>query len=137
MHSFYLWFACVFQGEVLNTAAYLVNKSPSSTIGFKCLEEKWIRRKLNLFYLRVVGCEVFAHNTDEKLEPRSSRCLFLGYQDGKKGYWLWERETGGVKIIISKDVIFNEKVFPCKAISHDVDTMQPIDSKYSFVGGGA
>ena len=41
----------------------------------------------------------------DKLEPRFLKCVFLGYQEGTKGYWLWEKEFGGVKIIVSKDVI--------------------------------
>ena len=42
--------------------------------------------------------------------------MFVGYQEGTKGYRLWDRHSGGVKIIISRDVIFNEAKFPCKSI---------------------
>ena len=91
-----------FWGEALSTAAHLVNKSPSTIINFKCSEEKWTGRKLNLNYLRVFGCEAYAHQLEGKLDPRAIKCVFVGYQDGTKGYKLWDRTSSGVKIIISK-----------------------------------
>ena len=50
-----------FWGEALSTAAHIVNKRPSTTLKFKCPEEQWTGKKLNLNYLRVFGCEVYAH----------------------------------------------------------------------------
>ena len=35
---------------------------------------------------------------------------------------LWERTSPGVKVIISRDVIFNEDIFPCKTTNHDAGT---------------
>ena len=70
----------------------LSNRSPLSAIQFKCPEEKWTKRKPNLEHLRLVGCEAYSHKSDGKLEPRSTRCVFLGYQlrdtylGGKKSY---------------------------------------------------
>ena len=40
--------------------------------------------------------------------------MFLGYPDGVKGYKLWCLEDGFKKCIISRDVIFNEKVMAMK-----------------------
>ena len=45
----------------------------------------------------------------------------MGYQDGTKGYRFWDRNSGGVKIIISMDVIFNKTIFPCKLINMEVN----------------
>ena len=73
--------------------------------------------KLNLNYLRVFVCKAYAHQSEGKLDPRSIKCVFVGYQEGTKGYRLWDRQSGGVKIIISRDVIFNENVFPCKTLN--------------------
>ncbi|KAH9743311.1 hypothetical protein KPL70_003257 [Citrus sinensis] len=39
-----------------------------------------------------------------KLDPKSRRCIFLGYADGVKGYHLWDPTA--YKIVISRDVIF-------------------------------
>ena len=41
-----------------------------------------------------------------KLDPKSRRCIFLGYVDGVKGYRLWDPTAH--KIVISRDVIFIE-----------------------------
>lgn len=103
-----------FWGEALSTASHLVNRSPSTILNFKCPEEIWTGKKLNFNYLRVFSCEVYAHQSKGKLEPKSKKCVFVGYQEGTEGYRLWDRHSGGVKIIISRDVIFNEAKFPCK-----------------------
>ncbi|GJS16932.1 gag-pol polyprotein [Tanacetum coccineum] len=48
------------------------------------------------------------YNTQEttKLDPKSRKCLFLGYAGGIKGYHLWELTSH--KVVISRDVIFME-----------------------------
>lgn len=69
--------------------------------------------------LKVMGCKAYAHSIGGKLDPLSTRCVFIGYQYGIKRYRLRDRESGGVKVIVSRDVIFNELVFPCKETNHD------------------
>ncbi|KAL0321779.1 UNVERIFIED_CONTAM: Retrovirus-related Pol polyprotein from transposon TNT 1-94 [Sesamum calycinum] len=39
--------------------------------------------------------------------------FFIGYPDGVKGYRLWLRSQLGFKVLISRNVIFNESEFPC------------------------
>ena len=36
--------------------------------------------------LKVFGCAAYAHQSEGKLEPRSVKCVFLGYALGVKGY---------------------------------------------------
>ncbi|CAL9030392.1 unnamed protein product [Prunus brigantina] len=43
----------------------------------------------------------------QKLDQTSTRCVFLGYGSCEKGYRLYNLESG--KVIISRDVIFNEE----------------------------
>ena len=124
-----------FWGEVLCSAVYLVNRSSSSAIKFKCPKEIWTNRKPDLKHLRVVGCEAYSHKFDGKLELRSTRCVFLGYQEGTKGYRLWDRDSGGVRIIVSRDVIFNELVFPCRITNNDAGTIRANSEDLNFTGG--
>lgn len=60
------------------------------------------------------GCAAYAHQSKGKLEPRSVKCVFLGYPIGVKGYRLWVREEHGYKVIISRDVVFDELFMPCR-----------------------
>lgn len=63
--------------------------------------------------MRVFGCAAYAHQKNDKLDPRAVRCVFLGYPEGVKGYRLWLKDEPGFKTIISRDVVFNETDFPC------------------------
>ena len=88
-----------FWGEALSTVVHLINRTPSFAINFTCPEEKWIGRILDLSYLRVFGCEAFAHVSKGKLEPRDVKCVFLGYHEGTKGYRLWEKRLAVLKLL--------------------------------------
>ena len=113
-----------FWGEALYSATYLINRSPNRTLEFKTPIEVWTNRKPDLNHLRIFGCAAYAHHREGKLDPRSIRCVLVGYQQqqGTKGYRLWDRDSKGIKIIISRDVVFDEKNFPCKLPSEPVDT---------------
>ena len=87
---------------------FLVNRIPSSAINFKTPEELWFGKPSNYDHLRIFGCITYVHQSEGKLKPRSIKCIFLGYPEGVKGYRLWYKESPGVKIIISRDVMFNE-----------------------------
>ncbi|KAL2460938.1 cysteine-rich RLK (RECEPTOR-like protein kinase) 8 [Abeliophyllum distichum] len=63
--------------------------------------------------LRTFGCSAYSHQNEGKLEPRAQKCVFLDYPQGVKGYRLWARGLGGVRVIISRDVTFNENEMPC------------------------
>ncbi|KAG8478786.1 hypothetical protein CXB51_028618 [Gossypium anomalum] len=51
-------------------------------------------------------CPTYAHVDNGKLEPRSIKCVFLGYKAGVKGYKL--RCPENRKVVISRDVVFDE-----------------------------
>nr|CAD1827360.1 unnamed protein product [Ananas comosus var. bracteatus] len=95
-----------FWAEAASIACYLVNRSPSTSIDLKTPKEVWSGHSPSYSDLRIFGCPVYAHVSQEKLKPRSKECKFLGYASGTKGFRLWCPEDK--KIIISRDVKFNE-----------------------------
>ena len=98
-----------FWAEAVNTACYLINRSPSTAIDFKNPEEVWSGAPANYSHLRVFGCSAYFHVSDDKLEPRAKKAIFLGYATGVKGYRLWCSNPKSPKFIISRDVTFDEK----------------------------
>ncbi|KAG8496742.1 hypothetical protein CXB51_007919 [Gossypium anomalum] len=72
----------------------------------KTPQEVWSGNPANYSDLRIFGCPEYAHVDNGKLEPRSIKCVFLGYKVGVKGYKLWCPENR--KVVISRDVVFYE-----------------------------
>ncbi|KAL5766903.1 hypothetical protein ACOSP7_017520 [Xanthoceras sorbifolium] len=97
-----------FWAEAASTACHLVNRSPSTAIDIKTPEELWSGKPAEYSDLKVFGCPAYAHVNDGKLEPRSKRCIFIGYPSGVKGYKLWCPDPKSPKVIISRDVVFDE-----------------------------
>ncbi|GAA0166046.1 hypothetical protein LIER_21295 [Lithospermum erythrorhizon] len=78
---------------------------------------KWKHRHIlnvgRALSLRVFGTLCFAHNQNGKLDKfnsHSSRCIFVGYSFGKKGWKLFDLESG--EYFFSHDVIFYEHEYP-------------------------
>ncbi|GKB49317.1 gag-pol polyprotein [Tanacetum coccineum] len=75
----------------------------------KTTMEMWTGKPVNYLDLHIFGSPVYVmYNTQEttKLDPKSRKCLFLGYADGVKGYHLWDPTSH--KVVVSRDVVFME-----------------------------
>ena len=81
-----------FWTEALLTGVHIFNMSPTRPLEFQILQELWTGSKPNYEKLRIFGCEAYAlipKDDRRKLEPRSRKCVFLGYgPDGEIGYRL-------------------------------------------------
>ena len=73
-------------GEALTSAAYLVNRVPSSTLNFKTpfqsLTEAVIAPYVPNLPTHVFSCVVFVHlhkHRRKKLTPQALRCVFVDY----------------------------------------------------------
>ena len=100
-----------FWADAVNTAVYLINRGPSSTLDGGIPEEAWTGKQVKYSFLRTFGCEAFVHiDKDDRtnLEAKSKKCTFIGYWVDDFGYGLWDLKNQ--KIIRSRDVVFNEKV---------------------------
>ena len=78
--------------------------------------------KPNVANLRSFGCTVYTHipkDERKKLDPKSRKCIFLGYGDCVKGYRLYD--VSREKVIHSRDVIFNESRFDGMKEEHYVE----------------
>lgn len=102
-----------FWAEAVNTAVYLYNRLPSSAIDWNIPEERWTGMPQSYKDLRVFGCAAYAYAKTaklKKLDPRSVKCVFLGYCSDRKAFRLYSLETR--RLVISRDVTFDESVFP-------------------------
>ena len=76
----------------MDTACYLVNRSPSSMFKDNTSHEVWNDKKPSLSHLRVFGYDAYEHVPKEKrtnLGSKFERCIFIGYKDGLKCYKHW------------------------------------------------
>ena len=103
------------------------------------------RRPITLSYLRVWGCEAYVRReTHDKLEPRSEKCLFVGYPTDSFGYLFYNPTEN--KVFVSRRGVFLEKDLISKGISgsridleeiqdstdmetsNDTDSLQEVDA---------
>lgn len=98
-----------FWGEAVRAACYLINRSPSVPLNFEVPEKSWSGKDPSYSHLRVFGCLAYAHVSKElrqKLDARTTPCIFIGYGDEEFGYRLWDPKEK--KVIRSRDVVFQE-----------------------------
>ena len=93
-------------GDAVLSAAYLINRMPLKTLGFKSLLE--ILHGTNSYTIppKVFGCVCFVHRSVGKLDPRALKCVFVGYSVTQKGYKCYHPPTR--KFFVSMDVTFRE-----------------------------
>ena len=70
--------------------------------------------------LRVFGFLTYYHVSDEKLELRARKTVFLGFKRGVKECKLWDSKDW--KIILSRDVTFDESSMLKTLISQQVES---------------
>ena len=102
-----------FWGECVLAAAHLINRTPTQVLSGKTPHEALFGMKLSYEHIRVFRCLCYAYNfrrKKDKFGSRSRRCIFVGYPHGKKGWKVYDMETG--EIFVSRDVIFHEETHP-------------------------
>jgi hypothetical protein len=75
--------------KALRTATYLLNLCPTKTLAFATPHFTLFGVHPDLSHLRVFRCKCYPNlsaTTPNKLAPRSTVCVFLGYPSRHKGY---------------------------------------------------
>uniref|UniRef100_A0A2N9J7Q6 Reverse transcriptase Ty1/copia-type domain-containing protein n=1 Tax=Fagus sylvatica TaxID=28930 RepID=A0A2N9J7Q6_FAGSY len=96
--------------EHVDMACYIINRSPRVALDGKVAEEVWTGQEVDYSFMRIFGCSAYVHILGEgrlKLNPKSKKCIFLGFKKGVKGYKLWDPVAQ--KVVINRDVVFDEK----------------------------
>jgi hypothetical protein len=102
-----------FWDEAFLTATYLINMLPSKVINNDTPFHRLLGTRPDYKSLCVFGCACWPNlrpYNKRKLAFRSTQCVFLGYSPRHKGVKCLEVNTG--RVYISRDVVFDEAVFP-------------------------
>ena len=109
--------------ELINTAAYLRNRSPTSSLNNDSTPyEIWFGRKPNVGHLRVIGSKVFVHIPAfkrRKFDSKSKVGILVGYASQYKGYRVYDPEKEVTEV--TRDLKFFETSFVDFTTEEDED----------------
>ncbi len=104
-----------FWGYALETATFTLNRAPSKFVETTPYE-LWFSKKPKLSFLKVWGYDAYMKKLKpDKLEPKSEKCVFIGYPKETIGYTFYHRPEG--KIFVAKNGSFLENEFLSKEVS--------------------
>ncbi|KAE8879054.1 hypothetical protein PF003_g36972 [Phytophthora fragariae] len=95
---YYKGISTMWWAEAVSTSVYL---STTSTHSSMTPYELAVKDKPRLDHLRVFGSVGYAHVDKAKctkLEPKSFKCMLLGYAENPKGYRVYDLESNKVKV---------------------------------------
>ena len=105
-----------------------MNRCTTSNVHDITPHEKYYGRKLDLSHLKIFGTIAFMHIPDEKrqkLDPKSEKCIRVGYSLEQKGYKYFNSSIR--KVHVSCDVFDESKSWcvpdstPSEPIEEEVD----------------
>ena len=98
-----------FWAEVVACVVYLLNRCPTKSVKDQTPIEVWSGKKPDVSHLRIFGSIAYKHVPEQertKLDDRSEKLVFIGYDGKSKGYKLYDPVNR--KIVVSRDVMFDE-----------------------------
>ena len=98
-----------FWAECMKTTVYVTNRLPQPRLDFLSPFQKLYDVKPTVNYFRVFGCVCYVFIADEdrsKFDKKAIRCIFVGYDEQKKGWKCCDPNTN--KIYVSRNVVFDE-----------------------------
>lgn len=121
---FQVAFPHYFWGEAILHATYLINKLPTPVLNWSSLHEKLYSQKPNLSLIKVFGCLAYVTNVQlhkNKLDPRASKCIYLGVATSQKGFKVFNLKTK--TLFSSRDVVCYEEVFTFTSSLEDLSSI--------------
>ena len=118
-----------------------MNRVPSKSVG-QMPYEIWTGKKPTFSFLKIWGCEAYVKRLDSsKLQPKSDKCLFVGYPKETKGYYFYHPQEN--KVFVALHAVFLEKEFITAMTSgrkveldenrsntnNDASTSEPVESQ--------
>ena len=94
----------------MTTTVFILNHAPTKALTGKTPFEAWYGCKPSVSFLRTfdyIGHVRKMKPNLTKLEDKSTPMVFLDYAEGTKAYRLYNPHGG--KVVVSHDVMFNEK----------------------------
>jgi transposase InsO family protein len=111
--------------ELIQTAAYILNRTAPTCVEGKSPYELWYNQKPRITHLRVVGCTAYVHVPDQrrkKMDTKAEKGILIGYE-GDDGYRIFLQP--GNRTVRSRDVIFDEKIITSRTVQNwDVESDQ-------------
>lgn len=101
----------VFWAEAVDTACYIRNRCPTSSLGGEIPYEKWFDKPVKIGYLKKFGTEVHVLDkspNNDKFAARGIPGIFVGYPRTSKGFRVWIPEER--RFIIARDIKFCERI---------------------------
>nr|AMY96445.1 gag/pol protein [Momordica dioica] len=98
-----------FWGYARERERAILNRVPSKSVE-ETPYELWYGRKSSLSFLKIWGCPAHVKKLQpKKLEPRSEKCLFVGYPKETRGYYFYHPQEN--KVFVATNEAFLEKEF--------------------------
>ncbi|CAN1187372.1 Retrovirus-related Pol polyprotein from transposon TNT 1-94 [Linum perenne] len=95
--------------ECMKTVVHIINRLPQPKLVFISPFEKLWKVKPTVTHFRVFGCVCYVFVPDQlrsKFDKKAIRCIFVGYDEQRKGWRCCDPETG--KCHVSRNVVFDE-----------------------------
>ncbi|KAM1031938.1 hypothetical protein ACFX2I_035575 [Malus domestica] len=115
--------------ESMMCAVHVINRLPLSPNNMKTPYELMFGDKPSVKHFKVFGSICYVHVPDSKrgkLDSKAKKCIFVGYDERKKGWRCMDPETHSC--VVSRDVIFDEisSFYGQKNESAGDNTQEPI-----------
>ncbi|KAL0852111.1 hypothetical protein ABMA28_000351 [Loxostege sticticalis] len=95
----------VLWAELINTAAYVLNRTGPTRVDDNSPYELWRGKKPKISHLKIIGSECYVHvpkQLRKKMGKKAIKGTLIGYEDDD-GYRIWN----GAKMLKSRDITFD------------------------------